>query len=244
VESIERAFGRNLRDFVGASPGGLSLDCAGGVAAWLGAQSPLTTVKGAGPALSDSDIDAAEEFFRRSGSGRSMFELAPWVSTGGLRKRGYEIAGEEHVLIRRPPFEAPEPALDVTSVGAAEWPALQLRANDAEDTSPWREIVAMCAALPGALRFGVRDGAGWIACAEVMPAGEVAIFGNDATCPSARGRGAQTATILARLRAVAPLGFRRIAAEVAPGSTSERNYLRCGFEIAYRRTWFARAIPR
>jgi GNAT superfamily N-acetyltransferase len=244
VENVERAFGRNLRDFVEASPGGVSVDCAGGVAAYLGAQSPLTTVKGSGPALGDADIDAVEEFFRARGSERAMFELAPWVSAEGLRRRGYEVAGEEDVVVRRQPFEAPEPGLDVVGVTAAEWPALQFRANDAADETPWREIVAMCAALPGAMRFGVRDGAAWIACAEVMTAGDVAIFGNDATCPSARGRGAQTATILARLRAVAPLGVQWIAAEVAPGSVSERNYLRCGFEIAYRRRWFSRAIRR
>ena len=220
------------------------MECAGGVAAYLGAGSPLTTVKGAGPELTDSDIDGAEEFFRQCGGGKAMFELAPWVSDDGLRRRRYEVVGSEDVVVRRPPFDAGQPAMEAAQVTAEGWPELQLRANDAEDTSAWREIVAMCAALPGAMRFGVREGGEWIACAEVMPAADVAIFGNDATCLPARGRGAQTATILARLRAVAPLGFQRVAAEVAPESTSERNYLRCGFEIAYRRTWYSRAIPR
>jgi hypothetical protein len=32
-------------------------------------------------------------------------------------------------------------------------------------------------------------------------------------------------------------------AEVEPGSTSERNYLRCGFTIAYTRTHYSRALP-
>jgi hypothetical protein len=102
----------------------------------------------------------------------------------------------------------------------------------------------MCAALPNVMRFGVRDGEGWIACAEVMPAGAVAIFGNDATAPRARSRGSQTAIIQARLQAIAALSFSCAVAEVAPGSTSERNYLRCGFEIAYKRLWYSKAIPR
>lgn len=244
VEIVERAFGQNLRDYVQASRGGVAVDCAGGVAAYFGPDSPLTTVKGAGPGLGVADIEAVEEFFRRCGSEKAMFELAPWVSVEALKKRGYEIAGEEHVVVRRPPFEAGAPLLDVDAVPAEDWPELQTRANQAADTSAWREIVAMCAALPGAMRFGVRDGREWIACAEAMPAGGAAIFGNDATCPPARGRGAQTATIQARLRAAAGLGFSWAVAEVAPGSTSERNYLRCGFEIAYRRAWLVRAIPR
>jgi hypothetical protein len=245
VEIVEKAFGRNLRDYVESSREGKWIDCAGGVAAYLGAGSPLTTVKGAGPKLADPDVDAAEEFFRRCGGEKAMFELAPWVSDDALRRRGYEVVGSEDVVLQRPPFDAGEPARHVAFVAPEEWSELQLRANDAEDTSPWREIVAMCASLPGAMRFGVREDGEWIACAEVMPAGDVAIFGNDATCPPARGRGVQTATILARLRAVAPLGFRCVAAEVAPGSSSERNYLRCGFEIAYRRTWHSRLIgPR
>jgi GNAT superfamily N-acetyltransferase len=210
----------------------------------MGPESPLTTVKGAGPELRDSDIDAVEEFFQGRGSDRAMFELAPWVSNEGLRRRGYELAGSEDVVARGAPSEAGEPAAEVISVPAEQWAEAQLRGNDAEDTSAWREIVAMCAALPGAMRFGVRDESAWAACAELMPAGPVAIFGNDATRPASRGRGLQTATIRARLRAVAGMGFEWLAAEVAPDSTSERNYLRCGFEIAYRRTWFTRAMPR
>src|SRR5215217_2998272 len=167
------------------------MDVADGVAASMGPESPLTTVKGVGRGLTDADIEEVEEFFRRCGSDKAMFELAQWVSNERLVARGYAAVGAEDVVARRLPFESAGPGLDVAPVAAEEWPGLQLRANDAEDTSAWREIVAMCAALPGAMRFGVRDGGAWIACAEVMPAGEVATFGNDATCPPARGRGAQ-----------------------------------------------------
>jgi hypothetical protein len=220
------------------------MDCAGGVAAFLGTGSPLTTVKGASPALDDADIEAAEGFFLRCGASRAMFELASWVSSDALARRGYEVVGSEDVMVSRPPFEAAEAALEVVEVGAEDWPEVQRRGNDAPDSTEWRALIAMCGELPGAMRYGVRLERRWIACAEVMPAGEVAIFGNDATVPPARGRGAQTATIQARLRAIAGGSFAWAAAEVAPGSASQRNYLRCGFEIAYTRTWYARAIPR
>ena len=190
MQTIEAAFGRNLRDFAGASRAGATIDCAGGVAAYLGAESPLSTVKGAVRGLVEADIDEVEDFFRRCESDRAMFELAPWVSSEELRRRGYEPAGEEDVVVRRPPFDTPDPTLDVRNVTPDEWPALQLFANGAEDTSAWRDIVTVCAALPGAMQFGVCEDGAWIACAEVMPAEEVAIFGNDATHPPARGRGA------------------------------------------------------
>ena len=105
----------------------------------------------------------------------------------------------------------------------------------------------------GAARFGTRT-VQWavalsIPVAAILSAAfqvsrEVAIFGNDATVPRARGRGAQTAIIQARLRAIAAMPFSCAAAEVAAGSSSERNYLRCGFELAYKRLWYSKAIPR
>ena len=81
----------------------------------------------------------------------------------------------------------------------------------------------------------------WIACAQVVrTGGDVVVFGNDGTGPGARGRGAQQALIIERLRAL-PAGTTAVA-EVEPGGTSERNYLRCGFTIAYTRTHHARVL--
>jgi hypothetical protein len=69
---------------------------------------------------------------------------------------------------------------------------------------------------------------------------DVAILGDDETVPGARRRGAQAALIAARVRAV-PAG-KIVMAEVAPDSGSERNYLCCGFEIAYARTHYVRPL--
>jgi hypothetical protein len=69
-----------------------------------------------------------------------------------------------------------------------------------------------------------------------VPYNDVVVFGNDATLPTARRHGAQTALIEARLNAT-PEGV-IATAEVAPGSGSERNYLRCGFVVAYTRSHY------
>lgn len=129
------------------------------------------------------------------------------------------------------------------TVEAIRWPALMLGMYEDSGSAQWHAIAEAAAILPGAIRFGVLDnGNGWIACAQILPAAGVRLFANDATMKPARGRGAQTATIQERLRAAAFHRFSCVAAEVAPGSISERNYLRCGFHLSYTRTHYARKI--
>jgi hypothetical protein len=47
-----------------------ALEIGGGIAAFTGIDSPLSTIKGAGSAVTDNDIDAAERFFRAQGAGQ------------------------------------------------------------------------------------------------------------------------------------------------------------------------------
>jgi hypothetical protein len=252
MKTIERAMAQNLLDFVETAQhvapdlGAAAIACAGNVGAFLGSGSPLTTVKGAGPSLSAADIETAEAFFLGHGVHRAVFELAPWVmpdAIGLLTQRGYQVAGSEDVVVRKPPFEVPTPGHRVVPVSAEDWPALMLRVDEPSDLPSWDSLAEISALLPGVLRFAVLDDRGdLVSCAELAPASDVAIFGNDATLESARGRGAQQATIQERLRYAADLRFRVAAAEVAPGSTSERNYIRCGFSIAYTRTHYAREL--
>ena len=247
---IERAVAQNLLDYARAVQSvapevqAETTACASGVAAFTGIGSPLTTIKGAGPDIPDDDIDATEAFFQKRSVKQIVFELAPWIpgrSVERLLRRGYRVAGVEDVVVRSQPFDAPMPSRPVAPVSAEEWPALQMAVNDAPDTPVWSAIIRATAQVREAIRLGVRDESGqWIACAELFPVGDVALFANDATLKSARGRGAQTATIHHRLREVAACGFVCVAAEVAPGSTSERNYLRCGFQLLYARSHYVR----
>jgi GNAT superfamily N-acetyltransferase len=93
--------------------------------------------------------------------------------------------------------------------------------------------------LPGVTNLGFFDEQSrWIACAQIAPARGVALFGNDATLPEARERGAQSALIHDRLRRASAMGLRWAVAEVAPDSGSERNYLRAGFHLLYARTHY------
>jgi hypothetical protein len=270
VEAVERAVALNLLDYaralaaVAPESRAESIGCAGGVAAFMGPGSPLTTVKGAGPDISEWEIDAAEALFRRRHAGASVFELAPWVSGASierLSRRGYGVTGSEDVVVRHPAYDAPLPAPRVAPpeashrvmppvashrvvpVESVAWPDLMLRMNQAEDAPGWTALTRASAVLRAAMRFGVLDDVGtWVGCAEIFPTGTVALFANDATLESARGRGAQTAAIQHRLRIAAAHAFPLLAAEVAPDSTSERNYLRSGFQLAYARTVYSRTL--
>jgi GNAT superfamily N-acetyltransferase len=244
----ESAAAQNLIDYVeayrrvAAEADAAALPIAGGVAAHVGAGSPLTSVKGCGPSISDSDLDAIEGFFAARGVRKVTIEAAPWLDRASRRRldaRGYACQDVEHVVFAI--AEATdEPAWPVESMAAEEWSALMLRGFELPNQRRWLELCRAAAHLPGSTPLGVRDAAGvWFACGALTPAAEATIFACDATLPEARGRGAQTALIRHRLR-LTPRG-RLAIAEVAPGGVSERNYLRCGFQLAYARACFQKS---
>jgi GNAT superfamily N-acetyltransferase len=103
-----------------------------------------------------------------------------------------------------------------------------------------REFIAV---LPGRDRWSC-----WVAYAGDQPCGAGALFidGDDAwvglgaTVPAARGRGAQSAILAARVRAAAQAGCRMITTETGVRTPdrparSYRNILRAGFEEVYER---------
>ena len=240
---------RNLRDYVVVhqqlvpDAGAAYLEVAGGVAAYTGLGSPLTTVKGVDAHLMAHDLDEIESFFDRHATATVTLELAPWVqqdSANLLGERGYAAAGNEDVVaITTPAGPSGEAPRRAEAVPLEAWPELMRCSYELSHESP-SELLASAAHLPHAQLYGLRQNGRWIACAQSVSYGDVVIFGNDGTHPDARGRGAQTALIEDRLK-VLPVGTIAVA-EVAPGSGSERNYLRCGFRIAYTRTHYIRTL--
>ena len=68
-----------------------------------------------------------------------------------------------------------------------------------------------------------------------------AMFG-DATLPEFRRRGIQSALVQARLRAAAEAGLDLAAVVTQGGSTSQRNYERMGFRVAYSKATLVRTF--
>jgi hypothetical protein len=109
MRKLEDAAAENLEDYVrayGRVAPQLDAHCirvASGVAAFTGIGSPLTTVKGAGPPLSASELDEIEAFFSDHHAATVTIEMAPWASqeTGLiLGERGYVLADQEGVMVR------------------------------------------------------------------------------------------------------------------------------------------------
>jgi hypothetical protein len=249
MRRLEDAAGRNLADYVAAARRVAPLldaeciDVAGGAAAFTGTGSPLTTVKGVAANLSTRDLDEVESFFCDRGATAVTIELAPWPGGGAdhvLRERGYRAADREDVVATA---AVPEHSGSPARVEAMPWRAwvdVMRRTSEMLDASPTNELITAAAHLPAAQLYGVREDDRWVACAQSVPYADVVIFGNDGTLPEARRRGAQTTLIEARL-AAAPADTVAMA-EVAPGSGSERNYLRCGFRIAYTRSQYRKVL--
>ena len=249
MQEIEIAVARNLQDFVTAyhhvapHAGAACTEVAGGVAAFTGIDSPLTTVKGIGSHLSRSELDEIEAFFVDHDVATVTVEMAPWLNEESkqiLSERGYGAAGHEDVVATVSGGPRSRAALRAEAIPLQAWPEVIHATSELLDESPLNALVIAAADLPNAQLYGLRDNDRWIACAQSVTYDDVVIFGNDATLPEARRRGAQTALIEERLHAVPP--GKILMAEVASGSGSERNYLRCGFQIAYTRTNYVRTV--
>jgi len=248
--ALERAVALNLQDYVAAfrrvvpEVDAACSKFAHGVAAFTGLDSPLTTVKGTGAQISTRDLEEIESFFRDHHAPSVTIESAPWLneeSKALLVDRGYGVAGQENVVATTSGSPRSDEALRTEPIPVHEWPEVLRRCSGLPDESPMKELVTASAHLTNAALYGLREGGRWIACAQSVTCNSVVIFGNDATLPEARGRGAQTALSEER-HAALPAGT-IVMAEVAPGSASERNYLRCGSQIVFPRKHYARVLP-
>ena len=249
MQEIETAVARNLQDYVTAyhhvapHAGAAFTEVAGGVAAFTGIDSPLTTVKGTGARISRSDLSEIEAFFLDHDVATVTVEMAPWLDEESMQilsERGYSAAGHEDVVATSSGRPRPRAVLRAEAVPLQAWPELILASSELPDEPPTNELVNVAAHLTNAQLYGLRENDRWIACAQSVTYDDVVIFGNDGTLPEARRRGAQTALIEERLHAVPP--GKIVMAEVEPGSGSERNYLRCGFQVAYTRTHYVRTL--
>lgn len=223
-------------------------DFAGTYAIFDGPDSPLTQTFGLGlfeaalPALL-SDIEA---FFELRGAA-VMHEVSPLAGVETfalLADRGYRPIELSTVLVQ---------GLD--GAGDAPLPrGLHVRTIEPKDRSVWvqtavagwsddpaiaaiiRSMAEVTSANDAMTHFIVeRDGAP-IATGSLGVYAGVALLAGASTIPSARGIGAQTVLLAARLAEARRRGCEIAMMVTAPGSTSQRNAERRGFRVAYTRT--------
>ncbi len=238
VESAQ-AHGR-LRPECGAD----MLVIGAGFAAFAGPGSPMTHAIGLGMSaqFEDGQIDAVEQFYRERGCPSVNIDLCPLAHAGlceGLGRRGYRIVEYNNVLVRR-------------VAGYDRWPADgRVRRCCAEDIGVWAGTVmggffeksepSVEEVDLGSTLFGMEGAAAFIAHVNGAPAagagmsirsGLAFLFGDSTLIPH-RGRGLQRALIEARMAHAVALGCDLAAATTLPGTVSQRNYERCGFQVLY-----------
>lgn len=245
-----------LQSWVARHPelGSTAAALAGGKALFFGATSPLSQALGVGMRgpVSAEDFDRLESFFRARGA-PVVISLCPHADPsvlGHLHARRYRITHFENTLVRALTEPAP-PAAARGSVRRADpterdlWSrTVMLGFSDGQAVSD--EMVSLFAIF-----FHAESASAWFAFGEsgkpagggmISVFGRTAMFYGDSTLPEWRGHGYQSALISARLRQASLAGCELAVACTLPGSTSQRNYERAGFQVAYTKAMFAQDL--
>ena len=221
---------------------------AGGSAIFVGAGSPLTHAVGLGMhgPVRPEEFDQIEAFYRMRGASVSV-DLCPLADASLLEllgSRGYRATEFMNVLIR--PLTGLEIARPEVSVRLANdgdedlWSStvgrgfLEKDALTAEEMDVGRNIFHM----PGSLCYLAFAGSEAVAAGAMAMHGGLATLFADSTTPGFRRIGLQSALIRERLRAA--LGCDLATASTVPGSVSQRNYERNGFQVAYTKAILVR----
>jgi ribosomal protein S18 acetylase RimI-like enzyme len=240
---------------------GFLIEVAGGVAAYGGPGSPFNKVAGLGfgGVPDEARLEEIEQAFAAVGSPVQIevAQLADPELLEQLGARGYRLSATENVLGRR----LSDPPEVVTP------PGVELRASGDDELELWVRTVAGAAMhaddeglpeheefAPDAIADAERDLASvgtrrYLALSDGQVAGGgglrisdgVAQMAGAATSPEFRRRGIQTALLTRRLRDAAGAGCELAVVTTQPGSVSQRNVQRQGFELLYARAVLTRA---
>jgi len=239
---IEAAEAANARGCA-VAPDAAMLEIAGGCAIFVGARSPLTQAVGLGLSgpVDSLSIDRLEDFFRSRGA-RVSIDLCPLAHPDfleALSRRGYRPTEFNNVLARRlsglevsfAPHArracADERELWSHTVGCGFFEQAELTADEME---VGRNVFDM----PGALCYlAIADNAQPAGGGALAVHDGLALLFADSTVASFRRRGLHHDVIAARLNEALARGCDLATASTLPGSGSQRNYERLGFEVVY-----------
>ncbi|MDX1871607.1 GNAT family N-acetyltransferase [Mycolicibacterium sp. 120266] len=241
---------------------------AGGAACFAGPDSPLTKVVGLGfggvPA--DADLDEIEREYARRGAAVQveLSNLADPQIGAMLTGRGYRLVSFENVLGTRPVAEPGVPGVRVDKARADElraWVDVVVDGfahPDAEGVPSHEEFPrdVLAAAVrdmvaAGAVTYlarcsaseatGDEHGVSAIAGGASMRITDgVAQLTGAATAPAFRRRGVQSALLSARLSDADAAGADIAVVTTSPGSRSQQNVQRKGFQLLYTRAILVR----
>ena len=164
-----------------------------------------------------------------------------------LSARGYRLRGFEHVLVR--PLTPGDADREIPGIDLSEDDPAWLRTVVDGFASPDGSAVAIdtlgrdaldsvmrdFVAAPGFRRYTARIASTLVGAAAMRIDDGIALLCGASTLPPARRRGVQAALLAARLRDASRAGCELAVVTTEPGSLSQRNVARHGFELAHVR---------
>jgi GNAT superfamily N-acetyltransferase len=265
---IDRAEARmcaEIARFVGAQrPEARStvMPISGGVASFVSPSSPINKVIGL--ALDASlDLEALEQiestWRERDEPVRVELSVLADPSAGGLlTDRGYRLHGFEHVFGLALDGVALEDVPAEISIDVARddelqaWLDIAVEAfmnldgtgSVADDALPRQALanaINEAMGTPGFVRYLARIDGAPVGEAAMRIDGDLAQIAGAGTLPHARGRGVQKALVRRRLADARAAGCAFAVVTTAPGTRSQQNVMRRGFELLYARAILVRS---
>jgi GNAT superfamily N-acetyltransferase len=237
---------------------GFAIPIAGGVASYAGPDSPLNKVAGLGFAagLDPVELDTVERAYADRGAPvqAEVSSLSDPAILEQLARRGYHLVSFENVLGRALGSAVAQPAPAGVDVRLSDdnefdaWLNVVVEASLHPDTQgvPWHEEFPR-----DILENAERDAAGlarrYLARLDGVPAGggsmritgDIAQLTGAGTAPAFRRRGIQSALLSTRLADATAAGCSIAVITVQPGSKSQQNAQRRGFDLIYTRAVLA-----
>jgi len=228
---------------------------AGGFAVYCGHDSPVTQAVGLGlhGPVSEEEFDRLESFyFSRQETVR--VETCPMADASLMnfyKERRYHVSEYSNVMTMVPGGNSRgdlPPGLEIRVVRPEEFDlwTLTVARGFAETQPVTREILSvmkMFAMVQGTECFLASIDGQVVGGATLAVRGRIAGLFGASTLPEFRKRGVQTALLRERLRRASELGCRLAMSIALPGSISQRNMTRAGFQTLYTRVKFERPVP-
>jgi GNAT superfamily N-acetyltransferase len=243
-------------------PAGFVIPIAGGIASFAEIGSPFNKVAGLGFAdgLDASSLDQIEQAYAAHGANVQveLSHLADPAIGARLTGRGYRLESFENVLGRALTGEVERvmpPGLEVGLSGEDEFDIWVIAVADGvahpdtqgvpehEEFTPEAVIAAERDQVEaGVVRYAARRDGIVVGGASMRITNGVAQLTGAATVPAHRRQGAQTALLSARLADAASAGCDVAVITTQPGSKSQQNAQRQGFDLLYTRAILVKKV--
>lgn len=242
---------------LGGAP--FAIPLAGGVAVFTEPGSPIVKVAGLGfgGLPDDATLAAVEHAYAERGCAVQV-ELstlgAPAVGTL-LTGRGYSLVGFENVLGRALPATLPPPPpaievvradgleawLDAVVTGFLSPDGEGVPSHEEHDRGALERVARDFAGADGVASYAAWDRGVLAGGGSLRLHDGVALLAGASTLPAHRRRGVQSALLAARLADASAAGCNLAVVTTQPGSRSQQNAQRRGFELLYARAVLVKA---